>query len=382
MARGIARRAPLILVGLLAAGAGLEIGLRLLQPLGMSLDEVVGVCPNVGASTPLNHRPNVGRTRQRLDSPDKYGQLSGLEYEEIYDERGIKLSTLRPQEGEGVRVLFMGDSFIEGYDDANTIPQRAYEWMTQRGAWAPPLIVLNAAYSSYSPVIYTVQAKRLLPELRPDFLVIDIDETDLYDDAVRYRALVVRDAQGKVVGVNRSEDLLSLTDGCARARQHRLYLWRLAATLYYRLRIAARERNARLSERLFDVAMAPQDAMPAKVRAQIEYFSRTLDELFVTLKEYVPADHILVIRHPYLRHLKKNENGQAEWNRLVGGLVGAAAARNGLTFFDAQDELEATFAGQPERYYWNGDIHFNVDGMRAYGELIGRELLRKMRDAH
>lgn len=382
MTRSIARRAPLILVGLLAAAAGLELGLRLLQPLGMSLDEAGGVCPNVGASTPLNHRPNVGRAQQRLDSPDKYGRFSGLEYEEIYDERGIKLSTLRPQEGEGVRVLFMGDSFIEGYDDANTIPQRAYEWITQRGAQARPLIILNAAYSSYSPVIFTAQAKRLLPELRPDFLVIDIDETDLYDDAVRYRGLVVRDAQGKVVGVDRSLYLLSLADGCARARQHRLYLWRLAGTLYYRLRIAARERNARLSERLFDVATTPEGEMPAELRAQMEYFSTTLDELFATLKQYLPPDHILVVRHPHLWHLKTNDNGQAAWNRLVGELVGAAAARNGISFFDAQDELAVTFAAQPERYYWNRDPHFNFDGMRAYAELVGRELLRKLRDAH
>ena len=88
------------------------------------------------------------------------------------------------------------------------------------------------------------------------------------------------------------------------------------------------------------------------------------------------------MRHPHLWHLKTNNNGAAAWNRIVGELVGAAAARNGLTFFDAQDELEATFAGQPERYYWNGDEHFNFDGMRAYGELVGRELLRVMRDAH
>jgi lysophospholipase L1-like esterase len=376
-----ARRAPLILVGLFAAAASLEIGLRLLRVLGVSLDEVVGVCPNVGASTPLNHRPNVGRAHQRLDSPEKYGRFSGMEYDEFYDERGIKLSALRPQDGEGVRVLFMGDSFIEGYDDATTVPQRAYEWITQRGGRDRPLIVLNAAYSSYSPVIYTAQAKRLLPELRPDFLVIDIDETDLYDDAVRYRGLLLRDADGKVVGVDRSLHLLSLAEGCARARESRLYLWRLTGTLYYSQRIAARERDARLSERLFDVATTAEERMPAELRAQMEYFGKTLDELFATLEEYVPADHILVIRHPHRWHLEKNENGHAAWNRLVGGLVGAAAARNGVTFFDAQDELEAEFGGQPQRYYWNGDMHFNFDGMRAYGELVGRELLRKMRAA-
>ena len=50
-------------------------------------------------------------------------------------------------------------------------------------------------------------------------------------------------------------------------------------------------------------------------------------------------------------------------------------------FFDAQDELAARFADHPERYYWNIDMHFNFDGIRAYGELVGRELLRKLEQA-
>lgn len=381
MVRSLFRRALLIVAGLLVAAAGLELAVRLLQPLGVSVDRLLAPCPNIGASTPLNHSPNVGRAQQRLGGSAVYGELAGREYEEIYDQRGIKWSALRPQDGEGVRVLFMGDSFIEGYDDANTIPQRTYEWIVEQGRLDRPLIVLNAGYSSYSPVIFTAQAKRLLPVLRPDFLVIDIDETDLYDDAVRYRGLVVHDPQGRVDRVDRSRELRSLAEGCARAGHYRLAVQRLAATLYYQLR-TARERHERLSERLFAVATTPEGAMTPELRAQMEYFSTTLDELFATLKQYLPAGHILVVRHPHLWHLKTNNNGAAAWNRIVGELVGAAAARNGLTFFDAQDELEATFAGQPERYYWNGDEHFNFDGMRAYGELVGRELLRVMRDAH
>jgi hypothetical protein len=313
-----------------------------------------------------------------MEPAEKFGAFGGARYEEVYDERGIKVSTLRPQDGDGVRVLFMGDSFVQGYDDATTIPQHAYEWISQHDQAGRRLIVLNAAYSSYSPVIFTAQAKQLLPTLRPDFVVIDIDETDLYDDAVRYRDLVVRDGGGKVARVSRKVDRVGLAEACARARQYPLYLWRLAGTAYYRRRIAAHDRETQLSERLFDVATTPEGRLSPELRAQMEYFSTTLDELFATLKTYVPADRILVVRHPHLWHLQKNESGRPAWNRVVGKLVGAAAERNGVGFFDAQDELDARFGTEPERYYWSRDMHFNFEGMRIYGELVGRELLRTM----
>ena len=364
----------------IAVAVCLEVALRLQQRFGFSFDQWLSRCEQGGGRSPLNHEPNAGRVRQRLSSA-AYGQFAGLEYEERYDERGIKFSALRPQDGEGTRVLFMGDSFIEGYDDANTVPQRAYDWIAAHTALARPLIILNAAYSSYSPLIFTVQAKRLLPVVHPDFVVVDVDETDLYDDAVRYRRLAVRDDRGRVIAVDRDPERLALVEGCARARQNPLLLLRLIATAYYQVRLTVRAWREP-PERLFAVAESPAGEIPPELREQMRYFSTTLDELFSTLKEYLPAARILVVRHPHLRHLQRNNRGEPAMNRKVGELVRAAAARNGVTFFDAQDELAARFAGHPERYYWSiSDMHFNFDGIRAYSELVGRELLRKLQEA-
>ena len=365
---------------LIATTIALEIGLRIAyDPIGSAFDQWLGACEQAQPPTPLHHAPRPGPAPKRLGPSTAYGQLGGWEYVETYDQRGIKYSSLRPQEGTGTIVLFMGDSFIEGYDDANTVPQRAYEWIVQHDSRSRPLIVLNAGYSSYSPVIFTVQAQRLLPVLRPDLVVVDIDETDLFDDAVRYRGLIARDERGKMVAVERDPSRQALVDGCARAGQSRSYLVRAIATLWYRFRFALLDWRERRGERLFAVGETRAPNMSPELQMQMRYFSSTLDELFSMLKEYLPADRILVVRHPHLRHLQTDHEGHPLLSRQVGELVRAAAARNGVAFFDAQDELAARFEGEPQRYYWNAaDMHFNFDGIRAYGELVGREIARKL----
>jgi lysophospholipase L1-like esterase len=374
---GVVRAVTGPLLVCVAIATCLEIGLAFVQPIERSF---VAACGAVGFATPLNHAPGAGRIRQRFGAAPGFGALAGTEYDEVYDENGIKRSALRPQDGDGTRVLFMGDSFIEGYDDANTIPQRAYEWIVVHESPKRQLIVLNGAYSSYSPTIFTVQAKRLLPVLHPDFVVIDIDETDLFDDAVRYRPFVTRDRAGRIVAVGRNETRAALAEGCAAVPGYPLQLLQLGAAAYYRSRLAILDRREQRNERLFAVAGVPNPESDPALREQMQYFSATLDELFDSLKMYLPARRILVIRHPHLWHLSHDGIGPS-WNRAVGNLVAAAAARSGVCFFDAQDELAMRFGAHAERYYWTGDMHFNFDGMRAYGELVGRALWRMMAEA-
>lgn len=183
-------------------------------------------------------------------------------------------SALRPRDGDGTRVLFMGDSFIQGYDDANTIPQRAYEWIAAQAALKQPLIVLTAAYSSYSPAIFTVQAKQLLPILRPAFLVIDVDETDFFDDAVRYRQLVVRDEQRRMVAVGRTPELLAFAEGCAWARRFPLYLGRLTTLAYYQARLMIHDWMERRRERPFTRAESSQATAELEAQAHLLQHAR------------------------------------------------------------------------------------------------------------
>jgi hypothetical protein len=151
---------------------------------------------------------------------------------------------------------------------------RTSGWLRETDSLPQPLIILNAAYSSYSPLIFTVQAKRLVPILRPDFVVVDIDETDLFDDAVRYRNLAVRDERGRLIAVAPDRQRLALLEGCARTAEVPIHLLRLTQALYYRLRLAQHDWSVRRKERLFAVGETSDPAANPELRDQMQYFRR------------------------------------------------------------------------------------------------------------
>ena len=45
-----------------------------------------------------------------------------------------------------------------------------------------------------------------------------------------------------------------------------------------------------------------------------------------------------------------------------------------VPFYNATHDLEKAFGQQPENYYWNGDMHFNFQGLKIYAELIAQQL--------
>src|SRR5207247_9560602 len=85
------------------------------------------------------------------------------------------------------RVLFLDDSFMQGLARSDTIPVHVRDFF--RSSFGRKACVFNAGASSYPPSIYIVQAKQLIPLLHPDFIVVDIDESALYDHSYRYLAL-------------------------------------------------------------------------------------------------------------------------------------------------------------------------------------------------
>jgi hypothetical protein len=346
-----------------------EIGLRMQQYFGPLYDlEMAGINLN-WESDVLNHKPQPEKQNMCI-----YGDLTGFTYTRSYDENGIRIvddTALLAGCRNPISVLFLGDSFMEGYDDKNTLPyQVAKYFKTQQGVC---LKTYNAGYSSYSPAIFVPQATKLLPILRPDYIVVDVDETDLYDDFVRYRELIVRNERGQNVGVKASPIGHECSVGSMAARKHPLYLMRLVAKLWLSLvhmpSVIEKYRSDDLI--LFSYSQDHGADLEQKYAKALSSFRQNLQELADVLKDYTEdGNRVLFVYHPHLQHLKPDAAGRV-WNDLVSSSVQNACLANNFLFFNATETLKQRFGSHPENFYWRqDDMHFNFRGLQEYSAAV------------
>ena len=345
-----------------------EAGFRIQQYFGPLYDlEMADVNLN-WQSDVVNHQPTPENQNLCI-----YGDATGFSYKRSFDANGIRV-TDEPAEQAGcenpISVLFLGDSFMEGYDDKNTLPYHVAKYFkTERGTC---LKTYNAGYTSYSPAIFVPQAKKLLPVLRPDYIVVDVDETDLYDDFARYRGLIVRNERGQNVGVKASPIGRECSIGLMEARKHPLYLMRLAAKLWHSFvhMPAVMEKN-RSDFTLFSYSQDQGTDLERKYAEPLRSFRNNLQELAEVLKDYTKdGSRVLFISHPHLQHLKPDSRGRL-WNNLVSSSVQRICVANDFLFFDATGTLKQRSGSQPERFYWGAnDMHFSHEGLAEYSAAV------------
>jgi len=340
-------------VNLLIAAGLLEIGLRAQQRLGPLYDlDLRPEAIMIGLSEQLNH----------IHLPA-----------DEWDRNGIRRMNEANADRCSGRVLFMGDSFMEGLATEDTVPVQVRRFFGQK--LGRELCVFNAACSTYSPSIFVPQAKQLIPLLKPDVVVIDVDETDLYDDYYRYRELATRDAEGSIVAVRRTPVTVLFQRGLIESTSKLLYLHRFVSKLYFtRIEYPKAFSQYNLDKPL-DMFWASRLAAPEaaeKYGKAIDYFKATLDDLTRTvLSRSRGADDLVFIHHPHLEHLKST--GQA-FNDVVSAAVQEVASRHNVRYYDATADLSKEFGSDPERYYIPNDMHFNPAGLRAYGVAVARYL--------
>jgi len=348
----------------------LEVTLRLQQRWGPIVDLKLEKVNHDKESDILNHK---------CISEYFYDSYAGG-IRRFYDQFGIRINKLGSDcttDCRGFKILFLGDSFMEGLDDAYTIPFCVREYLQHNYAKEFPLVTLNAGCTSYSPSIFIPQAKIVIPLLKPDFVVVDIDETDLGDDTVRYRDLIRRDAEGKIIAVRHSPVHRAFMSGFMEIRKHPLYLMRFILKIYHtRFYMPAYISNYCGKNPRHPVAFSlDKNASPEKYAEEITFFENNLTELAETLIDLMGSkDRILFIYHPYLQHLKPDPTG-FYWNNFVSDGIKKICDKYGVAFYDFTEDLRKNFKGKPEKYYFVPDIHFNRRGIKMYGELVAVKIL-------
>ena len=350
-------------------GVVFEFGFRLQQYFGPLYDlEMANVNLN-WESDVVNHQPTPENQNLCI-----YGDSTGFSYKRSFDANGIRIiddNALLSDCRNPASVLFLGDSFMEGYDDKNTLPYHVAKYFkTERGVC---LKTYNAGFTSYSPAIFVPQARKLLPIVRPDYIVVDVDETDLYDDFARYRNLIVRNARGQNVGVKVSPIGRECSAGLMEAREHRLYVMRLAAKLWHSYvhmpSVIEKYQGSDLA--LFSYSQDQGTDLERKYAEPLSAFRQNLQELADVLKDYTgDGSRVLFVFHPHIQHLKPDAAGRL-WNDLVSSSVQKMCAANNFLFFNATGTLKQRFGSHPENFYWrSGDMHYDFKGLEEYSAAV------------
>lgn len=344
-----------------------EAGLRMQQYFGPLYDLELAKVGLDWESDVVNHKPEPENQNLCI-----YGDLTGFSYQRSFDVNGIRIiddTELLAGCKNPVSVLFLGDSFMEGYDERNTLPYHVAKYLKkERGIC---LKAYNAGYTSYSPAIFVPQARKLLPIVRPDYVVVDVDETDLYDDFARYRKLIVRNKRGQNVGVKASPIGRECSVGLMEARKHPLYLMRLVAKLWHSyVHMPSVIGKYRSDFALFSYSRDHGADLERKYSEPLSVFRRNLQELAGVLKDYTrEGSQVLFISHPHLQHMKPDAAGRV-WNDLVSSSVRQTSVANNFHYFNATATLKQRAGSRPEDLYWEYDMHFNFEGLEAYSVAV------------
>lgn len=331
----------------------LEVALRLQQVLGPITDLALTDVSLACISPTLNHVP---------------------EAREGYDAQGLRDygDALPPEQPGQARVLFMGDSFMQGYG-RDGIPLEVTRRCQAQGQ---AILPFNAAYGSYSPAIYIVQARQLAAHLRPTHVVVQFDHTDLGDDWIRYRHLIDRGPDGRIQAVRPTPVRVAYIEGLMAVRAHWLYAVRLPHKLWldhgWMPAAVAAYREAHDPRNVLDLVRDLSPNARERLGQEVALFQNNLRELAQELTQHVPPERILWVCHPHLGHL----TNPPTLNKLVFDALAVVAAEQGITYRNLTADFRQALGGRPSDYFVPGDeySHYNPAGLKVYGAIVHRHL--------
>jgi hypothetical protein len=271
------------------------------------------------------------------------------------------------------KLLFVGGSFMQGLATDETVPVYVRNYF--HDVLHRDVCVINTGVSSYSPSVWVPQARKLIPRVKPDVVIIDNDELNLWDEYYRYRHLVVRDQSGSIVAVRRTPLADEFLKGLVAASRKPLYVERALAKLYFTRVVypqLSEEYRRNMEPDGYWISRLPAAEAKQKYDAVIRYYEGSLQDLAQTVAQLMGGPQRLIyIYHPHLENVKTK--GEV-FNNVASDAIREVAARNNVRYYDATDDLKMQFGATPERYYIPNDMHFNALGLRAYGLAVAKYL--------
>lgn len=332
------------------------------------------------------------RYRHHRLVPDSYSRFEQRDFS--YDQRVNHLglrgadTTVRKPPGT-IRVLNLGDSFTmgKGVEDDQTFSVRM-QGLLVRGISACSgrrIEVLNGGVDSYAPILSYLQLKRDLLALEPDVVVLNLDVSDLVQEAA-YRRIAVRAADGELVGVPQLEPRqVSLSERLRVWTERHLYLTRLLLYHVNRLfeykdlsvREVVTQANLEIAAHTLEQDSVPRDQQWQDVFDSILGIKALTDSrgLGFVLSVY-PWGHQVNDREWQPGRLSYMAEGAVASDRSL-QRIERFAAENGVALANLFPAFRA-YRGKPALYF-RYDNHLTVAGHELMAQALAAFLDRRYR---
>jgi hypothetical protein len=304
-----------------------------------------------------------------------------------------------PKPPQVFRVLIVGDSFIAGMGDPNTIPYIAQQSLAQkRTEDGRKIELVNCGQSSYSPLLHIARFNHQLYRLNADAVILSPDLTDVFDDWVRYKDKTVYNSDGSIDRVSSSPAL---------SQTYRLYdRYGYDATNLYLVKglirriVALQVRffpEAELAEGGVDLGADQNDYVFEHAREEEGHISakteRMVDFSVENIRGYIAlmrSHHIplSIMIYPHLSQivpekdslLRDGKGVSHTFNRIYEKRIEDLCRREGIAFKSFYEEIAADVrSGQ--WLYFRGDMHFNQLGIQRMGELVANWISNSPRES-
>lgn len=210
-------------------------------------------------------------------------------------------------------VLLQGDSWIESI---SKIPDS--EKLLQEFSKKKKFNIYNAGIASFAPSVMHIQYKILKDEfnIKPNILIIYIDQTDIGDEYCRYRHNKVYSSKDKLLYIDRERNtkavfdyrkIYEYSDLKFQGKFKTLLKFPFIKTKYFV------ERNIYLLEQIIENGFKNRDIKKCsfvEIKKELssynvesdKNFKKSLKEYLIFLKGEIYLQHILIVSFPHLNH--------------------------------------------------------------------------------
>jgi hypothetical protein len=245
---------------------------------------------------------------------------------------------------------------------------------------------VNGGTSSYAPSLYLLKARQAYEAYGSfDFIVVNIDETDIGDEWLRYRIPSVRNRNGDLLAVPYGHDVASqyLWNGKLWAEDSSFYFIRLLKfTYFYKILVPSLygfTTSGDLYSNLMQYVFAPDAGL--RHEKEIAYFEERLLEMADGISEFTTGPgSIYVTHHPHARGLVNTINEGKVYLPIVSETISRLSRKAGVRVLDARNHITQIHGEEfMSNTYLKDDpfSHLMSDGAIRFGKWIGDRMAWK-----